>query len=337
MALSGILGHAVQIQGFQAQMRKGELAHAYLLHGPSGIGKETVARTLAKALNCEARKEDSCDQCSTCKRIDAGIFPDFLTLRPSGASRTIKIEDIRELQKKLALSCYEGRAKVALVSDAECLNPESSNALLKILEEPPPKTYFFLITSNEEGLLATIRSRCQATAFFPLPPGDLDKLLEKKGISDAAARKTLVSLSEGRIEKALQLHDPESKNRREKLLKFALSENSSAQEALALSEEMAKAVEEDKNQLWEILGLLESAYRDLAAFRCGAAETLLLNPDWRQALLKKSQSRPDENWDEKIETIERIRADLHRNLPVKFALDYLFLTLSGKIQIAVSL
>lgn len=311
MAFRDLIGHKPQILLLQRRLKAGQLAHAHLFSGPAGVGKETAARTLAKILNCEAQKEDACESCAACARIESETFPDFSVIRPSGASRTIKIEEIRELQKRLSFSRFEGKAKVAIFSDAECLNPEASNALLKILEEPSPHTYFFLITSNPEGLLSTIRSRCQGVSFSALPPQEAARLREKKGIAE----------------------DPAHKERREKWIQFLLAEKATADGALKLAEFLAKAAEEDKSQLEETLQLGLTVCRDLLAAKSGAPKSALLNPSLEAGLLKKAPSVIAGDLLQKIKLIERLRLALHRHIPAKFALDALCLSMAGKIRL----
>lgn len=330
MAVKNIVGHSSQIQVLQQSLKKGTLAHAYLFYGPSGIGKETLAREFAKALNCEKGERDACDQCPNCHRIEAVTYPDHFVVKPTGAARIIKMEEILNLQKKLNLSRFEGRVKTIILTDADRLNEASSNALLKILEEPLEKTYFFLVSSNHDAILATIRSRCRQIPFYPLPLQEVDQILEKNGFKEKESRDHLTRLSDGSVGRALRWHEEKGGQLRQSLLKFALSGEQSATNALFVSEQMAKALEGDKSYLWDILEILEGIYRDLAAFKCGAKETLLLNPDWIQGLKKSTERYSLEDLDNHIQLIERIRGDLHRNIHTKFALDTMFLSLAGK-------
>lgn len=336
MSINQIIGHSSQIKIMRQSLQKGALAHAYLFTGPSGIGKETFAVELAKTLNCEQNKSDACDDCPVCKRIGENTFPDHFHIVPAGASLTIKIEDILNLQKKLNLSRFEGKAKTILIADADRLNDASSNALLKILEEPMPQTYFFLISSNPEGILATIRSRCRQLQFFPLQAEEVGQCLQKAGIDDPKRREDLSRLSEGSVERALRLNEEQGSRLRQSLLKFALSPEVSVSDALFLSEQMIKAVNEDKSCLWDILEILQGIYRDLTAIKAGSPESVLLNPDWIKGMKLRSQNITIEQLDERVHTIERLRADFHRNTPVKFGLDYLFLYLSGKNVVSES-
>ncbi len=330
MAFNQIIGHCAQIKVLQNSLKQGMLAHAYLFLGEEGIGKELLARQCAKALNCEKGDGACCDACSVCRRIDSNTFSDFYFLSPSGASQTIKMEEVQSLQKSLTLSRFEGKAKVILISEADCLNEASSNALLKILEEPIARTYFFLISSNHEAILATIRSRCRQVAFYPLANKEIELILTQKGVEDAAQRDLLVRLSEGSVGQALRFFSEEGKKLRQSVIKFALTKRPSPTEALFASEQLQKVVEEKKEIIWDILKIFQGVYRDLILLHLNADAKQLFNPDWIQGLQQMKEVFSTSQLEAKIEMIERIRADLHMNAQVKFALDYLLLFLANK-------
>lgn len=330
MALKEIVGHASQIKIFQSSIQKGTLAHAYLFSGLEGIGKEKCARELTKVLNCEKGGADSCDTCSVCLRIDGETFSDFHVIVPSGASRTIKIDDVQKVQKSLNLSRYEGKAKVILFTEADCLNEAASNALLKILEEPVEKTYFFLITANHEAVLPTIRSRCRQVPFYPLADSEVEQILTQSEVKDPTQREFLVRLSEGSIGRALRFFEEKGRQLRQSVIKFALSKSSSPTEALFASEQFQKSVEQDKAYLWDILKIFEGVYRDLLMLQIAGNEKQLLNPDWAQGLNQQKDLYTVDQLEAKVIMIERIRTDLHMNIQVKFALDYLLLFLIDK-------
>jgi DNA polymerase-3 subunit delta' len=144
----------------QRSLRNGRLAHAYLLIGPRGSGKEAVARTLAQALNCEQQEHDACGRCDSCQRIAKGIHPDIHLLKPESKSRRIKIEQIREFENIVRLRPNMARIKVGIVLEADCLQEQAANAFLKTLEEPPARTVILLLTAEPQRLLPTILSRC---------------------------------------------------------------------------------------------------------------------------------------------------------------------------------
>ncbi|MCG0277355.1 MAG: hypothetical protein L5656_02300 [Thermanaeromonas sp.] len=136
------------------------LSHAYLLVGGSLEERLEVARRVAAALNCLAGKGgQACGLCPSCRQMLGGNHPDFHYLEPRGAS--LKIDQVRKLELELRLKAFQGRAKVAVLSRVEDLTLEAANCLLKILEEPPPGVYFFLLAAQPDAVLPTIRSRCQ--------------------------------------------------------------------------------------------------------------------------------------------------------------------------------
>jgi len=175
MAFENILGQDRPKETLHKALRKNRIPNSYLFYGPESTGKKFTAIEVCKALNCETlRPVDSCNKCLSCQKIKKGIHPDLFILEPKKHSPTakeavLKIDDIRELQKKLIYLPYEGSTKVVIIDNAEHMNHQAANSFLKTLEEPPTKTLIILIASNPYQLLPTILSRCQGIRFYPLP------------------------------------------------------------------------------------------------------------------------------------------------------------------------
>jgi DNA polymerase-3 subunit delta' len=160
-------------QALQRSLHQGRLGHAYLLSGQDLPELETVARTLAKTLNCAKREAkgperalpDSCDGCDSCRRIDGEVHPDVSWIRPESKSRVITIDQIRELLRTFHLKPLAAAYKVAVVVAADRLNAQAGNAFLKTLEEPPSRSVLILLSNEPQRILETILSRCLRLTF----------------------------------------------------------------------------------------------------------------------------------------------------------------------------
>src|SRR6266700_6706199 len=170
----------------------GKVHHAFLFTGTRGVGKTTVARILAKSLNCETGvSSNPCGVCAACREIDEGRFIDLIEV--DAASRT-KVDDTRELLDNVQYAPTRGRYKVYLIDEVHMLSGHSFNALLKTLEEPPPHVKFLLATTDPQKLPATVLSRCLQFNLKRLPAADiaarLKRILEEEEVAfDAAGLK----------------------------------------------------------------------------------------------------------------------------------------------------
>jgi DNA polymerase-3 subunit delta' len=223
MQFASFVGNPKIVERLRTKLRENRFPHGMIFSGPEGVGKHTFALMVAKALNCRnAEAGDFCDECSSCRKINAGTHPDVTTISVEEDASLIKIAQIRQLLSVLDLQPLEGRNKVFIIDPADLLNEEAANALLKGLEEPPENTFFILITVNVRALLITVRSRCQVYHFTPLTLDDI----RRHGITN----ELIVRWSQGSIGRALALDIVRLKNERELVLDFLNTVVSAKQE-----------------------------------------------------------------------------------------------------------
>jgi DNA polymerase-3 subunit delta' len=278
MGFSGLAIPEQVRQGLMKAVKARRVPPAYLFVGPAGVGKQTTALTLAKALNCLAQDGDACDRCGVCLRIERHLHPDVHLVEPQG--QAIKIDQVRQLQEVLTLQAYEGRVKVAILDDAGKLTVEAGNALLKILEEPPVQTLLVLVCQHLGNLPATVISRAQVLRFALLAPDQLETWLRQRGCEAAVAERASC-LTGGRPGAALALDLSDELSRRaeaQQLLTEARSGDPTV--VLARAEQWAKR-KGDHEALFRILLAL---IRDLAVSQASGDDTLLMHGDLRPSL-----------------------------------------------------
>ncbi|MDZ4782310.1 MAG: DNA polymerase III subunit [Planctomycetia bacterium] len=222
MAWHGIEGHDNLVTQFRAALGRGRLASTFLFVGPSGVGKRTFAEKFAQALLCMARpveQLDPCEQCDSCRQVLAGAHPDLLRVaKPEGKSELPLALLIGEGETRMrtglchdiALKPFMGGRRVAIIDDADDLNTEGANCLLKTLEEPPPRSVIILLGTSAERQLPTIRSRAQLVRFRPLESQQVATILERQGVvSDHETALGWAALSQGSVAKAIEMADAE--------------------------------------------------------------------------------------------------------------------------------
>jgi DNA polymerase-3 subunit delta' len=227
----GIYGHDLVVERFRRSLASGRLASSYLFLGPSGIGKRTFAMKLAKALLCTNSPEDDlnpCDQCDSCRLFDAGTHPDIDVVGLLPGKKFLSIDQFlgaderrhREgLCHNIGLRPMMGRRRVAIIDDADHLNTESANCLLKTLEEPPSGAVLILIGTNRSRQLPTILSRSQIVQFELLKDDFACQLLLDQGlVENPQAAQELVRESGGSLQRAAEILAMNLREFRPKLL-----------------------------------------------------------------------------------------------------------------------
>ena len=208
-----VIGQDVPVRVLKNAIKNNRVSHAYLFAGPRGVGKTTIARILAKALNCKNPSDgEPCGKCEHCVEIDKGIFPDLIEM---DAASNRGIDDIRGLKEAVNYKPIKGKYKVYIIDEAHMLTKEAFNALLKTLEEPPPNTVFVLCTTEYDKILPTILSRCQRIIFSKVSQENVVKYLKeicsKENIEyEEEALKVLAVASEGCMRDAASLLDQAS-------------------------------------------------------------------------------------------------------------------------------
>lgn len=204
-----VAGQQHIVKTLKNALKTGKLAHAYLFTGPRGTGKTTMAKLLAKSLNCEEGIGCQCNECKNCKAILDGTHPDVLEL---DAASNNSVDDIRELIDKVKYGTILGRYKVYIIDEVHMLSTGAFNALLKTLEEPPEHVIFILATTEPHKILPTILSRCQRYDFTKVPDVDVKErlrvILEEEGVPfEEGAVDLIISLADGGMRDALSILD----------------------------------------------------------------------------------------------------------------------------------
>jgi len=271
-----IYGHEVPIGLLKNAVSTGKSAHAFIFSGPDGIGKRTVALAFAASLLCPegSSSGEGCGECSSCQRIAHGNHPDLLLIAPKGAM--IRIQDIRDLIHVTTIHPLEDRGRVILIDQADRMNDQAANALLKTLEEPRPKNALILITARAYQLPITIQSRCQRVVFSPLSKNDLTRyLVEQRGLTSATAS-ALADWAEGSVSRALHLSRREYLSLREQVVSHLKEGIVGHRLPLALSTLLSA----DKEMVEDQLDMICSLFRDALWLKETGKTEGLMNGDY---------------------------------------------------------
>ncbi|HEY3931245.1 MAG TPA: DNA polymerase III subunit [Verrucomicrobiae bacterium] len=340
MAFNNFTKQTQGIQLLQRSLARGRLGHAYLFAGDSLEELETLARTLAKTLNCQnpvkikGAATDCCDECLSCRKIENGTHADIHWARPESKSRIITVEQTRELMREIQLKPTEAEHKVAIIAGADRLNPQAANAFLKTLEEPPANSVLILFSTEPQRILETILSRCLRLNFSgdgkrELNPAETE-WLEKFGGLAASEQKSLIGryrLLDALLQKLGEIRSraDESLAARSPLEKYDDVEKDLREK---WEDELTAAIEaEYRRQRADLLLLVQWWLRDIWLRTLAAGENLLAFPKISGAELVAKKITPRQAL-ENLQTFEQTQRLLHSNVQEALALEVSLLKLN---------
>ncbi|MFO7888730.1 MAG: hypothetical protein R6V04_00165 [bacterium] len=313
---------------FESSIKKNRLAHSYLFYGQPGVGKDCFALSLAMGLNCSTNKIWACGECKYCKNFlqfhnpyftfiqpvpsrpgsmnkdkyleivrEANLerinnpyheveFPSTLTKLPQ-----ISINEIRTIKQKIRLRIAEDKYRIFIISKIQHMSAEACNSLLKILEEPPPRTILFLTTSNSGSVLPTIISRCQLVHFDPLTKDEISNTLITDFNINSSTAEFIGKISEGSLQKALRIAEEGFEDVRTKAYEFLKqSINKDELKAITYAETFIK--QNDKIEAKKILLTLQILVRDILQLKLGLPHQVI-NIDIKTSLENVLAAYPD--------------------------------------------
>jgi len=329
MSFATFIGNQHIRDGIQQALKNNSLPHAYIFYGPEGVGKRTLALILAKSLNCLNLKDDCCDKCNSCYKIDKGLHPDVRLLLPGGKV-SISIEQMRgEIRRTIYLKPMEGRKRVYIIDEAERMTTEAANSLLKTLEEPPSAAILILLTTSYLSLLPTIRSRCQALRFSSIRREELRDFLVKTYDYSEKKASHISELSEGSVGIASAM-DPHLIALQQKKMVSLVELLLEGDNLKVVLEEASRFVREkgEKRELEEMeakLLNLGGVFRDLMVLSSGGDRNLLVNKGGEEELARLAKKVDKEEALQIVEEVYQALVALRRNANPKLLAEALFL------------
>lgn len=287
MGWQDIEGHDDVVERFRRGLGRGRLASTFLFVGPGGIGKRGFAEKLAQALLCQVVPEERlapCGKCDSCVQVAARTHPDLMIIEKPPDKSSIPLsafvgDDARRMREGLchdiALKPFMGGRKIAIIDDADFLNEEGANCLLKTLEEPPPRSVLILIGTSPDRQLPTIRSRAQTIRFRPLDEAAVAEILESRGlVADREEARRLAERAEGSVQRALELAEADLWTFRGQwlhaLARPQLDSVALAREVVALVEAAGKEATPRRARARQVIGFTVDFHRQLLRALCGA-------------------------------------------------------------------
>jgi DNA polymerase-3 subunit delta' len=324
-----LIGNARAVQALARSLQAGSRSGAYLLVGPERVGKATFANRLAQALNCDA-EQPPCSGCSQCRRIASGIHADVqtVTVQPveeGPQHKAIGVEQVREVERAVSLTPYEGRVRVVIFDPADEMTTQAQNAFLKTLEEPPPHVTFVLVASREERLLDTVRSRLKRIELGLVPTAEIEAALIQAGVERERVR-LLARLARGRPGWALAAaQDPSLLGRRQEALRSARSLAAmSIADRMDAAERLHDELRRDRERVLDLLGEWQGWWRDVLLAQSGA-EDGIANVDMLDALHDDARRYRRDEVTTFVQALIDARGYLEKNVQSRLVLEALAL------------
>jgi len=319
VSFEGVLGQPHAVHFLKHAVEADRVAHAYAFVGPSGVGRRLTALAFAQRLLCPAGR--GCGSCPSCRRVSALTHPDLHLIQPTPppdnpkGGVAIRIAEARALVHGAGLYPLEGAWKVFILDDAERMTLETVNALLKTLEEPPPRTILVLILGHVRLLPATVLSRCQVVRFRPLADELVIELLTGRANLAEETARVLARVAQGRIGLALTAATDGWLEDRDRLITQLLEGR--VDEIFALAEEVGR----DRARVERLVELCWFWFRDLLILKGGGGPGLLMNGDRADALSAQARLHSLEAIASCLDQVKAVWAGLQGNVSPRLSLE----------------
>lgn len=321
-----IVGHDWAVRQLQVALARNDVPHALLITGPESVGKMTLARVLTGALLCKGPEEDRpCGVCLSCRKLASGNHPDFMLVAPEARESRLKIDQIRAVERFLALTPNESAHKIALIDGFERATIGAANALLKTLEEPPPYAHLVLLAQDADLLLPTIVSRAQQLALRPLSRSVVERALIQQWHIPAEQAGYLARISGGRMGWAIRAATEPAYHQRMSTALAMLIEllNQDLPSRFAVAQTLVRDAE---IELGEVLEYWLTGWRDVVLLQTGNAEAVTYF-NHRETLAAIAQNLPLNSAVAAVKALEQCREALQRNANTQLQIENLLLNL----------
>lgn len=322
---SDIIGHENVIAHMKKSIEADKIIHAYILHGEEKSGKMMLAEAFAAALQCETGKSEACLECHSCKQALSHNHPDIIYVRHDKPN-TISVEDIREqVNRNIAVRPYSGKYKIYIIDEAEKMNVQAQNALLKTIEEPPEYAVILLLSTNADAFLPTVLSRCVTIRLQPVPDEKIIPfLVQKYQIPDYQA-KMCAAFAQGNVGKAVDLACSKNFNG----LKDMMLETVKRLREMETYElaDIVKRVGEHKLEITDYFDLLTIWYRDVLLFKATADVNGLLFQDEVYEIKKQASKSSYEGIERIMNALQKAKKRIKANVNFDLTIELLLLTI----------
>lgn len=319
-----VVGHESIIGHFKSSIEQGKVAHAYLIHGEKGTGKKMLAGLFAKTLQCEAGGTDPCGTCRSCIQCDSGNQPDIIWVTHEKPT-VISVDDIREqVNNDIIIKPYSSRYKIYIIPEAELMNPQAQNALLKTIEEPPEYAIIMLLTNNLDKMLPTILSRCITLNLKPVGELDMMEYLSRMGVPQAKA-KFCVGFAFGNLGKAVRLATSEEYNEIKHDCVQILKDINRMEIYDLIN--AVKKMSKYKLDIYDYLDIMMMWYRDILMLKVSGSPDKLLFKEEYATLKQQANYISYEGIENVLKALDKVKVRLEANVNFDIAMELLLLTI----------
>lgn len=325
MSFKNIIGHEDIIRHFKSSIELDKISHAYIIAGQVDSGKKLLARAFATTLQCEEGETEACGSCKSCLQMQSGNHPDVITVTHEKPG-VISVDEIREqVIESIAIKPYRSKYKIYIIPDAQLMNTQAQNAILKTIEEPPEYGIILLLTSNLDKLLPTVQSRCLVLNTKPIRERDMLHYLQTSLGLDEEKAYFCLDFAQGNLGKAIKLAQNDEYVQ---VINSVVSVLKRIQEMDVEDLERALgAIEQFKLSINDYLDLMMMWYRDVLMFKVTNSVDKLLFKNEYMHLKKQAGVLSYKCIEDKINAIERAKVRLDVNANFDTTMQLLLLTL----------